>query len=69
MTNSRRGYGLELRKLTNQTCCVYCGLDIYDCTGLDACRIIKEETVNLAELPLLLKNLQEGAGLLVDAET
>ncbi|MEZ5943938.1 MAG: HNH endonuclease signature motif containing protein [Planctomycetaceae bacterium] len=29
VTNSRRGYGLELRKLTNQTCCVYCGLDIY----------------------------------------
>lgn len=44
-------------------------LEIYDCTSLDVCRIIKAETVDLAELPLLLKNLQEGAGLLVDTET
>lgn len=44
-------------------------LEIYDCTSLDVCRIIKEEAVNISELPLLLKNLQEGAGLLVDAET
>ncbi len=44
-------------------------LDIYDCTDLEACRIIKAKTVNISELPLLLKNLQEGAGLLVDAET
>lgn len=29
VTNSRRGYGLELRKLTNQSRCVYCGIDIY----------------------------------------
>ncbi len=44
-------------------------LDIYDCTDLDVCRIIKTESVDISELPLLLKNLQEGAGLLVDAET
>ncbi len=44
-------------------------LEIYDCTSLEVCRIIKTEAVNIAELPLLLKNLQEGAGLLVDAET
>lgn len=44
-------------------------LEIYDCTDMEACRIIKAETVNISELPLLLKNLQEGAGLLVDAET
>jgi hypothetical protein len=44
-------------------------LEIYDCTSLEVCRIIKAETVDLAELPLLLKNLQEGAGLLVDTET
>ncbi|MBU0680895.1 MAG: hypothetical protein KKD73_05690 [Proteobacteria bacterium] len=44
-------------------------LDIYDCTDLKACRIIKAENVNISELPQLLKNLQEGAGLLVDADT
>jgi hypothetical protein len=31
VTNSRRGYGLELRRLTNQSHCVYCGIDIYKC--------------------------------------
>lgn len=44
-------------------------LEIYDCTDLEACRLIKAEAVNIAELPLLLKNLQEGVGLLVDHET
>ena len=29
-TNSRKGYGLELRKLTGQSQCVYCGIDIYE---------------------------------------
>jgi len=31
VTNSRRGYRLELRKLTKQSQCVYCGIDIYKC--------------------------------------
>lgn len=44
------------------------GLDIYDCTGEDACRIMQAKSVDLADLPVLLKNLQEGAGLLVDSE-
>ncbi len=44
-------------------------LEIYDCTDLEVCRIIKDAEVNISELPILLKNLQEGAGLLVDAET
>ena len=30
VTNSRRGYGLALRKLTGQSLCVYCGIDIYE---------------------------------------
>ncbi len=44
-------------------------LEIYDCTDLEVCRIIKDEVVDISALPLLLKNLQEGVGLLVDAET
>lgn len=44
-------------------------LEIYDCTDLEVCRIIKDKEVNISELPALFKNLQEGAGLLVDAET
>ena len=44
-------------------------LEIYDCSDLEVCRIIKDAEVNISELPMLLKNLQEGVGLLVDAET
>lgn len=44
-------------------------LEIYDCTDLEVCRIIKDREVIISELPSLLKNLQEGAGLLLDAET
>ena len=45
------------------------GLDIYDCTGDQLCSIIGEEEVSMAELPTLLKNLQEHAGLLIDVQS
>ena len=42
------------------------GLDIYDCTSGELCALIGEEEVTLADLPVVLKNLQQQAGLMID---
>lgn len=62
------GHGVEIHIVLLRKGDGY-ALDIYDCTDLEVCRIINDQSVNLAELPLLLKNLQEGVGLLLDTET
>lgn len=41
-------------------------LDVYDCTGADQCRIVKDMVVSLEDLPILLRNLEEETGILVD---
>ena len=41
-------------------------LDVYDCTGNEQCAIIGDVEIDLNDLPVLLKNLQEEAGLLLD---
>ena len=41
-------------------------LDVYDCTGNDQCAIIGDVVIDLNDLPVLLKNLQQEAGILLD---
>lgn len=41
-------------------------LDIYDCTGNEQCAIIGDVVIDLNDLPVLLKNLQQEAGILLD---
>lgn len=41
-------------------------LDVYDCTDNQVCRIVRDIVIDLDELPVLLGNLQEETGLLVD---
>lgn len=41
-------------------------LDVYDCTGNEQCAIIGDVVIDLNELPALLKNLQQEAGILLD---
>ncbi len=41
-------------------------LDIYDCTDGISCKLVKDETIHLEDLPDLLKNLQQEAGILID---
>ncbi len=44
-------------------------LDIYDCTSNKLCAMIGERQVSLTDLPAMLKNLQEQAGLLFDRQS
>lgn len=41
-------------------------VDIYDCTGQQACTVVRDFEIALSDLPLLLRNLEEEAGLLID---
>jgi len=41
-------------------------LDVYDCTGNEQCAIIGDVVIDLNDLPMLLKNLQQEAGILLD---
>lgn len=41
-------------------------LDVYDCTGEDACAVVRDFVVALDDLPALLRNLEEASGLLID---
>ncbi|MFA7347067.1 MAG: hypothetical protein WCZ86_04835 [Desulfurivibrionaceae bacterium] len=41
-------------------------LDVYDCTGNEQCAIIGDVVIDLNDLPVLLKNLQQEAGILLD---
>jgi hypothetical protein len=41
-------------------------LDVYDCTGTDQCRIVKDIVISLEDLPILLRNLEDETGILVD---
>lgn len=41
-------------------------LDVYDCTGNEQCSIIGDVVIDLNDLPALLKNLQQEAGILLD---
>jgi len=41
-------------------------LDVYDCTDNIACTVVKDIFVSLEDLPVLLKNLEEEAGLIID---
>lgn len=41
-------------------------IDVYDCTGEDRCSIVRDIVIDFDELPLLLRNLEEETGILVD---
>lgn len=41
-------------------------LDVYDCSGNGQCSIIGDVAIDLDDLPVLLKNLQREAGILLD---
>ena len=41
-------------------------VDVYDCTSQTACTVVRDLEVSLEDLPVLLRNLQEEAGLLID---
>lgn len=41
-------------------------VEIYDCTGNEACTVVRDFEIALHDLPLLLRNLEEEAGLLID---
>ena len=42
------------------------GLDVYDCTSGDLCSIIHDVIIDLDDLPILLRNLQQETGILLD---
>ncbi|MHB1015631.1 MAG: hypothetical protein ACYC2W_10185 [Desulfurivibrionaceae bacterium] len=42
------------------------GLDLYDCSTNEQCSIIGDVVIDLNDLPVLLKNLQQEAGILLD---
>lgn len=41
-------------------------LDVYDCSGNEQCSIIGDAVIDLNDLPALLRNLQQEAGILLD---
>ena len=41
-------------------------LDIYDCTDGNICKLVKDDTVHIEDLALLVRNLQQEAGILLD---
>lgn len=41
-------------------------IDVYDCTRGDRCEIIGDVVIDLEDLPVLLKNLQQETGILLD---
>ena len=41
-------------------------LDVYDCTSDQVCAIIRDIVISVDELPALLRNLQDEAGILID---
>lgn len=41
-------------------------VDVYDCTGNEACTVVRDFEIAPSDLPLLLRNLEEEAGLLID---
>ncbi|ADH86961.1 hypothetical protein [Desulfurivibrio alkaliphilus] len=44
-------------------------LDVYDCTDNTMCQLAADLVITLDELPTLLRNLEDEAGLLVDTRT
>ena len=44
-------------------------IDVYDCTDKRLCRLVREVYIGDDELPEMIRNLQEKAGLLVDIIT
>lgn len=43
-------------------------LDIYDCTNNFICQLIKDKAIHITDLPQMLRNLQEEAGILIDVK-
>lgn len=41
-------------------------LDLYNCSGNEQCSVIGDVVIDLNDLPVLLKNLQQEAGILLD---
>jgi len=41
-------------------------IDVYECTGEEQCSLIGDVVIDLNDLPVLLKNLQQEAGILLD---
>ena len=44
-------------------------IDVYDCTDKILCRLVREVYIDVDELPDMILNLQEKAGILVDIIT
>ncbi len=44
------------------------GLEIFDCTNNFVCRIIKDKAIHITDLPQMLRNLQEEAGIIIDVK-
>lgn len=44
-------------------------IDVYDCTDKMLCRLVREVYIGVKELPDMIRNLQEKAGILVDIIT
>jgi len=41
-------------------------IDVYDCTGNQQCTLVGDVLIDLSELPILLKNLEQETGILLD---
>ncbi|MGV1100923.1 hypothetical protein ACUUL3_16120 [Thiovibrio sp. JS02] len=41
-------------------------IDVYDCTGNEQCTIVGDVIIDLADLPVLLRNLEQETGILLD---
>ena len=41
-------------------------LDIYDCTDGHVCKLVKDENIHIQDLALLVRNLQQESGILID---
>ena len=61
-------HGIALRLLLTRTDEGYL-LDLYDCIGDTMCQVISDMQITLDELPALLRNLEDQAGLLIDTVT
>lgn len=61
-------HGISLRLLLTRTDDGYL-LDVYDCVGGTECQVASDLFIGLDELPNLLRNLENEAGLLVDTIT
>lgn len=61
-------HDISLRLLLTRTDEGYL-LDLYDCIGDTMCQVVSDMQITMEELPALLRNLEDQAGLLIDTIT